>query len=281
MRIALLFHEKDRDKRLERYYITHLSRHWMDDGHDVVFVFGPAAYVPADVAVVHVNLSIVPEPYLELARRYRVAVNGRVADIRKSTISANLVGRDDGYDGPVIVKSNFNYAGQPERDFAGGLARTGIGRRLARLRARVTGRFEPGAQSEYRVYESPTQVPAAHRRDRRLVVERFRPERDGRFYVVHTLHFLGDRLSGARLWSCNPIVTQQNLVGAEREDPHPEVVRWRDEMGFDYGKFDYVVHGDEVTLLDANKTTGAEDTTDPAKLERRRFMAQGLYWYCR
>jgi hypothetical protein len=36
-------------------------------------------------------------------------------DISKLAISANLVGRGDAYAGPVIVKTNCNYGGVPER----------------------------------------------------------------------------------------------------------------------------------------------------------------------
>jgi hypothetical protein len=277
MRIAILFHENERGRRLERYYITHLAGHWREDGHEVEIVYGPS-FVPADIAVVHVNLSVVPAPYLEAAARYPVAVNGRVGDIRKTTVSANLVHEGDGYDGAVIVKANLNYGGRPERLLA---ARPPgrLRRRLSRLRSRVTGSVHVGSQDEYRVFDSIAEVPPSCFHDDGVVVEKFIPERDGEHYVIRNCHFLGDRVTGSRLWSLEPIITQQNIARSEREDSHPGIVALREEMGFDYGKFDYVVKDGEPILIDANKTTGAENTTDPRKLERRRFMAEGLYSY--
>ena len=275
MRIAILFHENERGRRLERYYITHLAKHWGEDGHEVEMVFGPE-FVPADIAIVHVNLSVVPEPYLEAAARYPVSVNGRVGDIRKTTVSGNLVRAGDGYDGPAIVKANLNYGGRPERTLAAhppGRLR----RRLSRLGSHLSGRVHMGSQDEYRVYDSATEVPASCFKDDKVVVERFLPERDGEHYVIHNCHFLGDRVTGSCLWSTDPIITQQNIARSEREDSHPGIVAMREQMGFDYGKFDYVIHDGEAILIDANKTTGAEDTTEPRKLERRRFMAEGLY----
>ena len=70
--------------------------------------------MPADLVLLHVNLSVVPDEYLELASRYPIVVNGKAKDIRKSTYSTLRVTRDDPYAGPVIVKSNLNYAGVPE-----------------------------------------------------------------------------------------------------------------------------------------------------------------------
>jgi len=277
MRIAVLLHRNERNLRIERYYVTHLSRLWAEDGHDVMMLFGTETHVPADVVVVHVNLSVVPDAYLEFARRYPLAINGRVRDIRKSTISSNLLGRDDRYNGQVIVKSNLNYAGRPERTLRGGIADSSLGRRFARLRMRLTKQFRPGEQQDYRVYPSLQDVPRRYFSDSGLVVERFLPERDGEFHVVHTAHFLGERIAGTRLWSRESVVTQENVAGSEREDPHPEILRQCKTMGFDYGKFDYVIHDGSPVLIDANKTPGAGETTDPGKLERRRFMAEGLY----
>ena len=71
--------------------------------------------MPADLILVHVDLSVVPEKYLAFASRYSIVLNGRLPDIRKSVVSTNLVGMRDSWTGPVIAKSDLNYGGRPER----------------------------------------------------------------------------------------------------------------------------------------------------------------------
>jgi len=279
MRIALLFHKNDRNLRLERYYITFLAELWRADGHEVVFVFGADAYTPADIALLHVNLSVVPDEYIALAERYPIALNHRARDIRKSTISTQLLPEESSWDGAVIVKSNYNYAGRPESELSGRWIRGRNARRIERLRARLWGRKAPGSQDEYEVFDTLSEVPSRHFNNDRVVVEKFHPERDGEFYVVHTLHFLGQKFAATRLWSRDPIVTQENIEGTSREEPHPEVVALRDDMGFDYGKFDFVMKDGRPIVFDTNKTVGGAPSDDPGVIERRRLLASGLYDY--
>ena len=67
----------------------------------------------SDVAILHVNATIVGREYTEFAATFERCVNGRVSDISKRTISTQLAG--PGTVGPVIAKSNLNYYGHPER----------------------------------------------------------------------------------------------------------------------------------------------------------------------
>ena len=113
--IAVLFHEGDRHRDPSDYVVDHLAEFWREDGHRVSYVFGVKRFVPADIVLVHVNLSVVPGAYLEFASRYPIVLNGKIADIRKSTFSRNVVRPGDPWDGPVIIKSDLNYAGVPER----------------------------------------------------------------------------------------------------------------------------------------------------------------------
>ncbi len=144
-RIAVLFHRREPRENISSYIVDHLARFWREDGHEVTYVFGTRQFVPADLVFVHVNLSVVPDEYLQFAARYPVAVNGRIRDIRKSSISRNLLRPDDAWSGPVIVKSDLNYAGIPERM----LRESWLQRRSWRWRqltdkaARLLGRAEP------------------------------------------------------------------------------------------------------------------------------------------
>ncbi len=110
-RIAILFHANERSVDLRKYVIANLADIWRKSGLQVVMLFGTKKYVPADLAIVHVNLSVVPEDYLAFARRYPAVVNGHVRDIRKSAISQNLLLPDSPYEGPVIVKTDLKLCG--------------------------------------------------------------------------------------------------------------------------------------------------------------------------
>ncbi len=116
MRIAVLCHALQTPEEAESYYMVGLlARKWREDGHDVDFVFGTQAGLNVDVALIHVDLSRVPRSYVKLARKQPRVLNDRIRDIRKTRTSPNLVSRDSHYDGPVIVKTDLNSAGIPER----------------------------------------------------------------------------------------------------------------------------------------------------------------------
>src|SRR5437773_8137385 len=113
--IAILFHENNRKHDLSSYAIAFLAEFWRQDGNRVRYLFGTRKFVPADLLLVHVDLSVVPDEYLEFASRYPIALNSGVKDIRKSQISTNLVKQGDAYSGKVIVKTNLNFEGSPEQ----------------------------------------------------------------------------------------------------------------------------------------------------------------------
>jgi len=280
--IAVLWHERDRGRDLEQYAITHLAEHWRNDGHVVRFIFGVDRFEVADLVIVHVDLSIVPARYLDFAAHFPLAVNGRVQDIRRSAYSRILVGRDDDYAGPVIVKSNANHAGAPERSHAR-LSVAAIGWRVRRRIAAI----RPPSDDElpifttpldYRILERAADVPSTWWGQPELVIERFVPERHGEGYAVRNYHFLGDRWTCTRMTGSHPIVNAYTQTAMEPIEPDPEIERVRQQLGFDYGKFDYVMHDGQAVLLDANKTTGAGGLPRTPELDAlRRHRADGLY----
>src|SRR6266513_2050358 len=113
--IAILFHENNRKEDLSSYAIAFLAEFWQQDGNQVRYLFGTRKFVPADLLLIHVDLSVVPDEYLEFASRYPIALNRAAKDIRKSQVSTNLVRQGDSYLGRVIVKSDLNYGGFPEQ----------------------------------------------------------------------------------------------------------------------------------------------------------------------
>src|SRR5262249_433529 len=113
-RIVILTH---RQQGLDPdYYLGRCKRQvWELQGRTVLVHEGTADPPAADVGFLHVDLTVVPAAYAELAKRYPRCVNGAVTDISKRRISRWQVARDDAYDGPVIVKTNLNHLGHSEQ----------------------------------------------------------------------------------------------------------------------------------------------------------------------
>jgi hypothetical protein len=284
-RIAVLFHRGEQSAHVSGYIVDHLAQFWREDGHEVTYLFGTKLFVPADLIFVHVNLSLVPDEYLEFASRYPVAVNGLIRDIRKSSISRNLLRPNDPWSGPVVVKSDLNYAGVPERLLGESWLQRRFERwkQLTRRVTRLLGRAAPFSDSRsYLVFDTLADVPEKWFHDRNVVVERFRPETENGLYHLRMYQFLGDRMTCTRLASPDRILKAQGSVRVERIEPHSEIVGWRRKLGMDYGKLDYVINEREVVLLDANKTTGASRHMDDKELmAMRRYLADGIYSFFR
>src|SRR4029450_389291 len=171
-RIAILFHETDRHRPAQGYIVHLLSEYWREWGHDVRFIYGVRQFEAADLLFVHVDLSVVPEEYLEFASRYAVTINGGVDDICKSRISANIVAANNGLRGPVIVKSDLNYAGVPERI----RVRSRLEQRwpiIARLQRKVPSRIKAWweatnvltSSEDYKIYADLASVRPARGKD--------------------------------------------------------------------------------------------------------------------
>ena len=278
MRIALLFHERDRSRDLLRYDIMHIAKYWQQAGHEVIPVFGTRKFVAADIAILHVDLSLVPREYVDLADRYPLCLNKNALDIRKSRISAQLLKPDDDYEGPVIIKSNENAAGVPERINGDWRTRLIVG--CKRLLKGLGAGTVIHMQTDYRILDSLALVPRGIFDRSDLVVEKFLPERNAGFFCTRTYLFLGDGEACQLNFSNDPIVSWSNTIRTEFCAVHPQAKQWRRELGFDYGKFDYVIHRGEAVLLDANKTTGSGDSVgDPLVETDRKKQAEGLLRY--
>jgi hypothetical protein len=274
-RIAVLWHARQHPERLHEYAAGHMADVWLEDGHEVVHLFGTRRFVPADVLLVHVDLTVVPQRYLSFARRYPVALNTHVGDIRKGRYSELQLRHGEHYDGPVIVKTQRNHAGRPEKklrpfDWLRNEA-TPWQRRRARQRIK--------APLPYRIYDRVADVPQRFFVDPRWIVERFLPQyENGRYYINH-LYVLGGRSTSLRMSLDDPVVTGQD-VDVEIGEPHPRAFALLERMSVDYGKVDYVVHDGEAYLLDVNKTIGAFSTPRSPELEvARRQRAYGIYDY--
>ncbi len=278
-RIAVLLHEKTKSQNLRRYLINYLADIWRSDGNEIVFLFGVKKFIPADLVIVHVDVSVVPDEYLEFAKRYPIVLNGGIRDIRKSAFSRNLLGIDDAYDGKVIVKSDLNAGGRPERllkrSWPPWISK--LSKSLQRVDKRASLQIRHAMQ--YRVYDHLSDVPRAYFGMKSIVVEKFLPEMQDDLYFVRLFQFLGNKISCTRLGSRHPVAKDETYVTREIIEPHPEVVKLRKQLKFDYGKFDYGLHDGNVVVFDINKTTGLSQF-NPRELEPTRYhIAGGIYSY--
>jgi hypothetical protein len=242
LRIAVIHHANQTGNW---YLIGDFSRAFQAAGHQVVHLRGPYRRGEADVALLHVDLSVVPSEYLALAAHYPVLLNGGIPDIRKRTVSQARLLPTDAYDGPVIVKTDLNHGGVPER-----LLHAPPGREP---------RFVRGA-IDYPIFPSLEAVPAAFRHNPALVIERFLPEREGASYCLRQAFFLGDRHLSWRVRSDQPIIRGDNIKEDAEIPTPPALLHYRMEIGLDYGKIDFVEHGGRIVVLDVNKTIGGAGT---------------------
>lgn len=249
----VIVHERD-PVDPPRYFLDDMVARWRSDGMQVVVHRGPDPRVESSLALLHVDLTRTPAAYAEAARRYPRVINGAVLDISKRRVSDGIVSAVDHATGPVIVKTDQNCEGWPElhRELA---PRSPL--RLVRTaRNRLPWPYRSHAIGEYKIFESAAEVPAVVWRNRHLVVERFRPERaDDGSYCLRTWMFLGDRQTHSLSYATGPVVKSHNVVRREVLGEVPsELQELRRLLGFDFGKFDYVVVDGEPVLYDANRT---------------------------
>ncbi len=267
-------------QRLTRaYQLRFVADVWRERGIEVDVRDDPANAVPADIAILHVDLTDVPPAYRSLGDRYPVVVNGRRSSVAKRTVSENLLLRGSAYDGPVIVKSNLNYAGVPEGRTQGHLLfgktsrRRWFDRRLPRW---LTGGV---FATEYQIYDSLGDVPRVVWSLDRLVVEKFLPERRGGDYCIRYWKVLGNRYMSNALYAREPLVGSDTVIDRDYLDPTPDVLStlfdWCRRFSVDYGKLDYAIVDGRPVLFDVNPTNGAPNNTDLAQ-RTGEILADGI-----
>jgi hypothetical protein len=281
-RIAILLHERDVHAEKTHYIVWALRSIWTERGIEVVTLRGTAKAPEADLLIPHIDLSVIPAEYARFMECYPRVLNRGVRDVSKTAISSLLVRPGDGYEGPVIVKTDRNCGGAPERRILGRQRRPMLEAR--RLLRRLAGRStHPLAlattldSSTYPVYESPGEVPEGVFENPVLVVERFVPERAGDRYCLRNYTFLGSQHMCSRRSGPRPVVKAVPGAAREQVEVPAELEAKRRRLGFDYGKFDFVIRDGEPVLLDANPTpTYAGDRLTPAQRERAELLADGL-----
>lgn len=214
--------------------------------HEVIVARGLSSRPTGDAALLHVDATVTPDDYVDYGRSFPLCLNLAAADISKRKVSGAVLGVNDDWSGPVIVKSNRNSGGAPERRM--------------NLRARRAGQAEPFPEipemDEYRIYETPDELPNGVRGDPNLSVERFVAEREPDGFALRFWVFCGEAERCTRYVSPDRLVKAARFIRKEAVPVPDELRQRRRELGFDYGKFDFVVHQGKAILLDANKTPG-------------------------
>jgi len=163
----------------------------------------------------------------------------------------------------VIVKTDFNYGGLPEKRLSSNLyfVRAVSAKLTMPFRANRAGQtawsdVRTLDSSHYPVFPSLREVPKEIFDNKNLVTEKFIPEiEDGR-YCVRYYHFLGDREVCEIFRSHNEIVKGSDEGEFETSPLPSELYEIRQQLGIDYGKIDFVLNEGKVVLLDVNPTPG-------------------------
>jgi hypothetical protein len=231
-------------------------------GLEVELVRGIRGSVEADLWLPNVDLTVLPTDYQRFLDSCPRVVNRAVIDISKRRISKLIVRPGDGYRGPVIVKSNANYGGRPERRLLGDdrdALRRPWRESIDRLRRRLglVVPFDPSAPIDpryYPIFQTRDQLPEGIFQAREFVVERFVPEQCGRLYVLRSCGIACNETFNVRMTSKQPVVKAGDIVDREELPAPRAIIDIASRFFLDFGKLDYVVHRGDVHLFDLNRT---------------------------
>ena len=264
-RIVVITHKFDKFDR-RAYILTGVLEEVAQRGVEIQILRGPKQLVPADLAILHVDSTEIDPGYRLLARRYPKTVNLNIGNIGKRAVSGALLTRDDAWGGPVIVKTCLNAMGAPEL----------FHNQVAALRGKPLPHPEVAGLGEYVVHKSMHDVRAGIWSDPKWVVEKFIPESDPRGFAMRTWVFMGGRERCTRNIAPNAMIKAADVVVREPVDVPDELRAERSRLGFDFGKFDFVMHEGRAVLLDANPTPTAPENLSEDMRRGARNLAEGL-----
>lgn len=263
-RIVILEHEF---QLANPFMVVAFAQRWEILGHEVLWHRGTERPPPGDLAILHVNMTAIPDDYRALCDHYPRVINGDVVDISKRVFSTNLVTIDDPWKGPVIVKTNANFGGLPE---ANALA-------AAKKLGRNSNIPSSPVLQHYPIYPSVREVPLQVWQEPKLIVERFTPEVDeqGNF-CVRVWTFFGNQQRCSLWGSKDQQVKSSNAIKRDQVDPPRNLGSWRQRLGFDFGKFDFVIYEGQEVLLDVNRTPSFPKRGSPNAEAAADQLAQGI-----
>jgi hypothetical protein len=251
------------------YLIDALALRWKKRGYKVFKRYSTKNLPDADIAILHIDASVVSGKYVHCLSRYPVVLNRNVLNISKTVFSDNIVKFDDGYSGPVIIKTIANCGGIPEA--------TKIKYLWSKLTLQWNWKKVTMLNPEkYPVFENKEDISIGVWQNKNFIVEKFLPERENNLFFLRYWIFLGNKGWAGRFGANYPIVKFSNMTTKDEIVPVPEELKvWRKKLGFDYGRFDYVEHNGKPVLFDVNKTLGGVHHIDTYATQLD-FLASGI-----
>jgi len=236
------------------YMVRELLPYWRAMGISAACVPAPVHVPSAAAALLHIDSTRPIDAFRKLSAHYPATLNAKVGSIEKRLISRHQVRKGEGYDGPVIVKTNLNFGGAIDYQ----ISRESHPLRtcMRALRQRMPWQFRTRLDGkDYRIFDRAADVPMMVWHNEHLIVERLLCERAGDQYVLRSWVFFGDGGFISVNYATTPIVQARTIVTRKIEfDPPPELLALRQSMHFDFGKFDFTIIDGVAHLLDANTT---------------------------
>lgn len=259
------------------YLMDVMAAIWQRWSAEIIYVAGPIIPRDVDIAVLHVDLTRVPKYYVSSSRRAATVVNGQILDIRKSQCLDDLLSPNSAWDGPVIVKSDENYFGRPDRLLLKGRwLPEALTYRWRQKVAQLTGRHvQFNSKDDYRVFPSLAAVPPWGFYPG-SVVQPFQPERQGDHFVLREYFFFGDQhYLNAELGE-SAVITAGQGIDSELVNVPKELLALRKQLGMDFGKFDFVMVDGRAVIYDVNKTPAIRRPVSAIGWQLSTHLAQGI-----
>jgi hypothetical protein len=266
--IGILWHPLSIAWRRREYLIHQHSTIWKEDGFDVRHFRKPEeANRICDLVIVHSDVSCIDPAWLTPLKNHKLVLNRNVVNIRKTHVSDLILTQDSNWAGPVVIKTDLNNNGKPERWV---LDRKGFKR----------GVLNP-FRDHYSFLNSISEVPQSIWRNPNYVVEQFQKESWGDDFATTSATIFGDEVSCVKLGGKDWEVKAKKATNWERIPTVPdEVIQKRKSLGLDYGKIDYTQNADGIHIFDINKTIGritlhSEHESNGRRLTKSRLRKRG------
>jgi hypothetical protein len=251
--IIILMHKNTKRFLVNRYAVYYFALRWEEMGFKVKYVFGTDNKVEADICISYIDLSVVPQAYIDYVANYKISLNAHISDVRKSTLFGEWRGRLRNKSGSVIVKSDLNHGGWPEFYLQHNTLQVVASKLLDK--AGIRSKHFVG-QKGYQCFDDMSVVPESILNNKNYYIEEFRPQKFGDLYGVNFYKFFGSKFESSALCSKDPIIINSNVTKRIEVEPHPDLYKVIKKYKLDFGKIDYCINDGELHVIDINKSPG-------------------------